>query len=100
MDDVHGGNGSTKIHTLSQHNGLSSLINYNSYEDIEMNEDLSNGDVSCGNYFIKIHNIYQFNESSYFNDMDGDIENGNVSGGNCFMNSHTISEANNFISLD
>ena len=33
-------------HTVYQHNGLKSLMNYNHMYDIEMNDDLQNGDMS------------------------------------------------------
>ena len=31
----------------------------------------SNGDVSCGNGFINIHSLYQYNDSITFNIMYG-----------------------------
>ena len=56
-----------------------------------MNADLNNGDFIHLISFINIHTLSQFNESSYFNNMDGGVENGDVSGGHCFYEqSHSI----------
>ena len=44
--DVISGNGYMNSHTVYQHNGLKSLMNYNHMYDIEMNDDLRNGDMS------------------------------------------------------
>ena len=57
--DVSGGYGSMNINTLSQHNGLSSLINYNNSDGIKINGHLKKSDVSFGNCLIKNYNIYQ-----------------------------------------
>ena len=86
-------NGSINSHNIYEHNGLSSLINSNNFEDSDMNWILNNDDMSCGNGFINSHTFSQFNESSYFNDKDEDVEHGDVRGWNCFMNIHTLSEA-------
>ena len=40
--------------------------------------------------FQNIHDINQYNESSYFNDMNGDVENCNVSGGYSYENPYTL----------
>ena len=97
--DVSGGHGSMNIHSRYQHNCLKSLINSKNRDDIENNADLNIGDVNCGICLINSHNLSQFNESSYFNDLDWCVENGDVSGGHYFMNSHTPSKGNdqNFI---
>ena len=50
-----------------------------------MHSDLKNGDVSRVIGLINNHTLSQFNEPSYFNEMDWDVENGDVSGGHCFM---------------
>ena len=55
-----------------------------------MNANLNNGDMSRGIVLINNHNLYQFNESREFNDMDWVIKNGDVSGVYCFMNNNTI----------
>ena len=55
--DVIGGSGSMKNHTLYQQNGLSSFINSNNIDDIEMNGILNNGYVSCGTVFISSHTL-------------------------------------------
>ena len=88
--DVSGVNAHTNIHTLYQQSGLISLINSNSSEGIEMNDELMNGDMSSGTGLINTHTLSKFNESSYFNDMYCNVENGNVSGGNYFMIFHTL----------
>ena len=74
IGDVSGGNGSMNSHILSQQGW-----------------DLNHCDVSCGNGFINIHTLYQFNESSLFNDMDGDFENGGVSGRHGAIKRHSLS---------
>ena len=69
--DVSGGHCYINNQTISQHNGLSSLMNSNNIDDIEMNGDFNNGDVSCGIVLINSHIISQCNESSSFNDLCG-----------------------------
>ena len=76
---MSGGNGSMNIQTLYQYNGLRPLTNSNNCNDIEINAHLKNGDVSCGLKKNR-HSLYQFNESSYFNEMHWDVENCDVSG--------------------
>ena len=88
------------IHTLYQYNGLKPLINFNNRDDIEMNDYLKNGDMSCIIGLTSIHTISQINESSYCNDMDWGVENSVVSDGKHFMNSHTLSEENNHNPID
>ena len=61
IGDVSGGNDYMNIHTLSQQNGLSSLINTNNSDNSEMNGDFNNGDVSCRHGFINSHNLSQCN---------------------------------------
>ena len=68
--DVSGGHGYIRICTLNQHNGLKPLISLNNSDNIEMNEDLKNGDVIPRIGLINSHTLSQFNKSSYFNDMD------------------------------
>ena len=74
IGDVSGGNGSMNSHILSQQVW-----------------DLNHCDVICGNGFINIHTLYQFNESSLFNDTDGDFENGGVSGRHGAIKRHSLS---------
>ena len=54
-------------------------------DDIETNDYLSDGNASKGIGLINIHNISNFNESSYFNYMHSGFEKGYVSIGNGFM---------------
>ena len=61
------------LHTLYQPNGLKPFIHSNNIDDIEMNADLNNGDVSHGIGFINGHTFSQFNESSYFIKIDWDV---------------------------
>ena len=75
-------------------------MKYKNSDNIEINGDLKNGDVICGNGSINIHTLYQCNESISFNDMDRDVKNGDMSGRNCFMISQTLSEAKNLRYLD
>ena len=83
--------GSMNLHALYQPNSLKPLINSNSIDNIEMNANLNNGDFIHLISFINIHTLSQFNESSYFNNMDGGVENGDVSSGHCFYEqSHSI----------
>ena len=93
--DVSGGHGYINSQTIYQNNGLSSLINSNNSDDIEINGDFNNGDVIYGNGFINSHTLSQRNKSISFNDMDTDVKNVDVSGAHCFMNSHTLAEAKN-----
>ena len=51
-----------KNHTLYQQNGLSSFINSNNIDDIEMNGDLKNGDMSGVIGLTNSHTISQCNE--------------------------------------
>ena len=76
------------------------MINYNISGGIEMNGDLNNGDVSCGNGFINSHILSQCNESISFNDVCGDVENGDMSGRKLFINIHALYEANRLSSSD
>ena len=55
--DVSGGHGSVNSHNFYQHNGLISLINYNNSDDMDMNDDLKNGNVGCGIGLINIHTL-------------------------------------------
>ena len=73
MDDMSGGNCSTKNHTLSQHDS-----------------DSNNGDMSSGYGFINRHTLYQCDYSITFNYTDGDFEKGDVSIWYGSMNIHTI----------
>ena len=73
---------------------MSSLINYNNSDDIEMNGDLKNGDVSCVISLINSHAISQCNESSYFREMKGNGENCYVSGRHGSMKINTIYKQN------
>ena len=75
-------------------------MNYNDRIYSEMYANLQNCDVSSGISLTNRHNIYQFNESSNFNDKDWGIKNGDVSGGNCYTNSHTFSLRKNHNSVD
>ena len=63
---------------------MSPLINDINSDDSEMNGDLNNGDVNCGNGFINNHTIYQCNESSFFNDTNTVFENDDTSSVHCF----------------
>ena len=85
MSGVHG---SMNSHTLYWQNGFKLSINLNNSDNIDMNADLKNGDVSG---LIKSHTLSQFNESIYYNNIYWGVENGDNIGGHCFMNSHTIS---------
>ena len=69
-------------------------------DDIDTHDDLNNGDVSRGIGLLKSHTLPQFNESSYFNDMDWDVENLDVMGRNCFIDIRTLSKAKNKNSVD
>ena len=60
-------------------------MNSNNMDDIETNDYLSDGNASKGIGLINIHNISNFNESSYFNYMHSGFEKGYVSIGNGFM---------------
>ena len=62
--DISGGHGSVKSHNIYQQNGLKPFIDLNNRDNIEMNYELNNGDVSRGIGLINIHTLYQFNESS------------------------------------
>ena len=44
--DVSFRHGYMKIQTLCQHNGLKPMINFNNSDDIDMNWDVKNGDMS------------------------------------------------------
>ena len=46
--DESGGHGSINIHGLYQKNGLKPFINLNNSDDIEINDNLKNGDMSRG----------------------------------------------------
>ena len=59
--DVSDGHGSINKHTLYQHNCLRSLINYNNSDDIEINAEPNNGDMSCGICLINSHTLSQCN---------------------------------------
>ena len=59
--DTSGGYGSMNTHYLYQRNALISLIVYNNSNDIDMNYDLRNGDVSCGIVLLNIHTLSQCN---------------------------------------
>ena len=59
--DISGGNGCFNIHTLSKQNVLSSTINSNDSDDIEMNAYLNNGYVSCEISLINSHTRSQCN---------------------------------------
>ena len=63
-------------------------------DDIDINVDLNNGDVSRGIGLINSHTLSQF-KKSYFRDIDYDVKNDNISGGHCLINRHTLFEANN-----
>ena len=54
---MSGRNCSMKSYTIYQHNGLKLLINSNNSDDIEMNGDFNNVDVSCGIVFINNHTL-------------------------------------------
>ena len=71
--DVSGRNGSMNIQALYQHNGLKKLINSNNGDDIDINDDLKNGDASRRIDLINSHTLYQFNESSYFKEIGWDV---------------------------
>ena len=62
-----------RSHTLYQQNDLKPLINSNNSDDIEMNVDLKNGCVSRGIGLLNSHTLYQFNESSYFSELEWDV---------------------------
>ena len=49
------------IHTFYEYNGLKSLMNYNDRNDIEINENIWNGDLSSGIDLINSHTLYLFN---------------------------------------
>ena len=50
-----------KIHTIYKHNVLKLSIKYNDRDDIGMNADLYNVDVSSGIVLINSHILSQFN---------------------------------------
>ena len=56
--DVSSGYGSMNIRNIFQQNGLKSLISYNDRDDIDMNADLHNVDVSSGISLINIHTLF------------------------------------------
>ena len=65
-----------------------------------MNAYLKNGDVSHGIGLINSHILSQFNELSYFNDMDCYVGNFYISSDPLLMNNHTLSESKNHNSVD
>ena len=87
-------------HTVYQLNGIKALMNYNDRDDMEMNDNMQNVDVSSGIGLTNIQTTSQCNRYINLNEMNWDFKNGDVSGGNCYMNSHTGSEAKNNKSID
>ena len=61
--DFSGGHISLNSHTIYQHNGFMSLINSNNSDDIDINNDLKNGDVSYIIILINSHTLSQCNGS-------------------------------------
>ena len=64
-------------------------MNYNYWDDMDMNSNLQNGDVSSGIGLLKIHTLPPYNESGNLNETNMGIENGDVNGGHCYINSTT-----------
>ena len=61
-------------HTVYQHNGSISLMNYNDRDDSDRNDSLHYGDVSSGVGLINIHALPQHNKSNNLNDMNMGVE--------------------------
>ena len=59
--DASSVHGSMNSHTLYQQNFLRSLINSNNSDDIDINAELNNSDVSCRIGIIIIHTLSQCN---------------------------------------
>ena len=53
--------------------------------------------MSCENGLINSHTLYQYNESSYYNDMSGNVSNGDVIGVHGSMKFHSIYQHNGLI---
>ena len=90
--DGSSGYGSMDNQTVYWHNGEKQLLHYNDMDDMDMNANLNNGDVSSGIGLPNRHTLLQYNEPSNLNDMNMGVENGDVNGGHCYMNSPTGSE--------
>ena len=97
--DVSSVYGFMNIYISYQLNGLKSFIEYNHMHDMEMNDNIQNGDVSSGIGLTNRHTLPQCNKSIRLNEMNWGSKNSYFSGGPCYMNSHTVSEANIAIQL-
>ena len=75
-------------------------MNYNDRDDMDMNDNLKDGDVSSGIGLINSHTIPQCNKYFNLNGMNWGFKNGDVSGGHYYMNNHTVPEAKNKKSID
>ena len=58
--NVSSGYVSTNSHTIYQHIGLKSYINYNDRDDMELNANLHNGDLSSAAGLLNSHTLPQF----------------------------------------
>ena len=54
------GHGYMNSHNLYEHNGLKPWTISNNRDDIDMNNDWNNGDISRGIGLINSHTLYQF----------------------------------------
>ena len=63
--DVSFRHGCMKIQTLCQHNGLKPMINFNNSDDIDMNWDVKNCDMSGVHCFMNSNTLYKANNNNY-----------------------------------
>ena len=75
------------------------MMNDNDRNNIDMNNNLWNGDVSIGIVLLNNRTLPQDKESNNLNDMNMSVDNGDVNGDYFYMNIFTRSYSNiqNFI---
>ena len=75
-------------------------MKYYDRDDMDINSNWNNRDMSIGIGVLNSHNLHQYNKSSNLNEMNMGVENGDANSGHFYMNSANGSESKNQKSID